>query len=151
MSDIPDNPRWKITHLRWRWTCSTGRVRSKRFVMADSDLTIVILRNIQTELASHRESFAAINDRFDMMDGRFDSINERFGTIDQRFDSVMQQFAHLDRRITNVEDLAIKTATAVGVDAQSSRHRAIRSDGEIAELKVRVAALETIVKGKPTL
>lgn len=123
--------------------------------MADSDLTIVILRNIQAELASHRESFVALNERLDGTNQRIDALNERFGerfnSLDQRFEVAMQQFAHLDRRITNVEDIAIKTATAVGVEAQSSRHRTIRSEGEIAELKVRVAALETIVKGKPTL
>jgi predicted nucleic acid-binding Zn-ribbon protein len=119
--------------------------------MSDSDLTIVILRNIQAELVSHRERFDSIDHRFDALDQRLEAINERFISVDQRFDSAMQQFAHIDRRLTNVEDISIRTANALGLDALSSRHRAIRSEGEIAELKVRVAALETIVKGKPTL
>jgi predicted nucleic acid-binding Zn-ribbon protein len=105
--------------------------------MLDSDLTIVILRNIQAELVSHRE--------------RFDTIDERFDRIDERLDTVANQMSHLDSRLINVENLCVKTANALGQEVQSSRHRSTSNEGEIAELKVRVAALETIVKGKPTL
>ncbi len=105
--------------------------------MADSDLTIVILRNIQAEMASFRESFA--------------SMQESFALMHQKFDVMTHQLAHLDNRLTSVEEIAIKTANSLGIEAWSSRHRAIRHEGELAELKVRVSALETIVKGKPAL
>jgi hypothetical protein len=57
----------------------------------------------------------------------------------------------LSERLTNIEEIAIKTANSLGIEAQSSRHRVMRHEGDIAELEVRVSALETIVKGKPTL
>jgi len=105
--------------------------------MADSDLTIVILRNIQSELVS-------LNERMDGFSVRLDSHGERI-------DSVAHQLVNVDNRLANVEDIVVKTATSLGIDAQSSRRRSMRNEGEIAELKVRVSALETIVKGKPTL
>jgi predicted nucleic acid-binding Zn-ribbon protein len=116
--------------------------------MADSDLTIVILRNIQAEIASFRENFVAIQDNFSSIQDNFAVLHQR---IDSFRDQVMHQFSHIDNRLTNVEEITIKTATSLGIETQSSRHRAIRNEGEIAELKVRVSALETIVKGKPTL
>lgn len=104
--------------------------------MPESDLTIVILRNIQAELGLIHE--------------RMDSHADHFAAIQQRFDTVGHQFSHLDKRITNVEEILVRTATSLGVDAQGSRQRVIRSEGEIAELKVRVTALETLLKTKPT-
>ncbi len=82
--------------------------------MADNDLTIVILRNIQAELATHRERFDAIDKRFDAVDGNFAVVNHR---IDSLRDQMMHQFAHLDSRISTVEDIAIKTATSLGIEA----------------------------------
>lgn len=143
--------------------------------MADSDLTIVILRNIQAELVainerldasnklheSHREHFIAINHRLDSMDARFDAMDVRFDRADQRLmkfeqrtearlSNLEQLFVKTESRLLNLESISIGIASSLGVETQSTRHRAMRQEGEIAELKVRVEALEAIVK-KPTL
>ncbi len=81
--------------------------------MAETDLTIVILRKIQAELVS-------INERLDSTIVRLDSNDREHEAHRESFAAMMHQFSYLDRRITNVEEIAIKTATSLGMEAQGS-------------------------------
>lgn len=49
------------------------------------------------------ERFALVDARFELIDRRFDDISAEFRRIDSRFDEVSKEFGRIDKRFENVE------------------------------------------------
>ena len=68
--------------------------------MADEDLTLVILRNIQTRLAG-------LNERIDVTNQRFDVTNQ---LINQRFDTIEHTLEGYSKHVASVATFAMRAS-----------------------------------------
>ena len=69
--------------------------------MSDSDLTVVILREIRELAASTKKGLDETNAR---MDARFDAVDKRFDSVDKRFDAIEQRLTIVERGVQHLSD-----------------------------------------------
>jgi len=98
----------------------------------ETDLTIQILRQIQTKLGEHDKRFGRIEDR---MDDRFERMQAQ---LDHRFDRV-------DRQITDALDSTIRASGQASVSLvrhENVQRQFVEMEVEIRELRARLKAIE---------
>jgi hypothetical protein len=118
-ADIPDKHVCDLVELRWLSTCSSDSVPySGDRIVADADLTLVILRDIQSRLTSVEKRLGAVEEKFDV-------TNERLSMVERATTFCAAQI-NVMRRQMGIEDK--------------------KTDHEILDLQVRVARLEDLVK-----
>jgi chromosome segregation ATPase len=129
--------------------------------VADDDLTIVILRNVQSSLGEVEHSLGEVERSLGELRGEVGELRGEVGELrgevrdlGHRVDRVEVGIEGAEKRLTyrmdRLEQTTIKIADQLGIETRSSRQRLIRHEGELAELDSRVSDLEAIVKPKPS-
>jgi hypothetical protein len=125
MPAIPDKRDSDFVELRWPSTCSVDSIPySGDRTVADADLTILILRELQTDIRQVKSDVRELKTRISSIEEKHEVTNERLSMVERGVTFVA---AHVNvmRRNLGVED---------------------RKSDEIRDLQVRVAKLEDLVK-----
>jgi len=107
--------------------------------VAPSDITIEILKDIRDGVRGTNERLERVEGRLETMDGRLERVEGRLETMDGRLETVEGALL----------DLAGQHRFVVRYMRGLAR-RDTRIDGDVADLRVRVEALEVKVEGKRT-
>jgi hypothetical protein len=128
-ADIPDKHVCDLVELRWLSTCSSDSVPySGDRIVADADLTLVILRDIQEKLVILRD-----------IQSRLASVEKRLGGVEEKLDVTNERLSMVERGTTFC-------AAQINVMRRQMLIEDKKTDAEILDLQVRVARLEDLVK-----
>jgi hypothetical protein len=92
---------------------------------ADADLTIVILRDIQSRLSS--------------LEGKTDGLVNRMTSLEEKFDVTIERLSMVERGVTFCAAQINVMRRHMGIEEK-------KSDDEIRDLQERVTKLEDLVK-----
>jgi len=101
--------------------------------MADSDLTIEILKDIRREVLDAKARFDSIDKRFDSIDKRFDSTDKRLELMDQRIDITNERMGVVESTLLT---LARRQRTTIKYVKAVADH-VLRLDSRVTTLESR--------------